>query len=222
MAEMTKDQYVIEDEEQGLQGTNKKQVYNQEPQTHLDQRSFFERCPLQGCTEQRQKLTRDEIQSYYALKQQTDILYNSDDVLHEVILKDLWKICFMNDNQQNQDNGEIQQNKDSGYPPDLKSDQWMDIGFQRNDPRTDFRGGGLSSLKFLINFVAKEKEKWDEIVNYEKNGDGGFQASCSSIGCTFFLKQFFHQLDGTNVKRDRGKLVNRTGFKNFCRVLFFI
>jgi len=53
-----------------------------------------------------------------------------------------------------------------GFPENLKDDKWTSIGFQRNDPRTDFRGGGIFSLRALIYFISKYRQKWDEILEY--------------------------------------------------------
>lgn len=45
----------------------------------------------------------------------------------------------------------------SGRPPTEHRDQrWKQLGFQNEDPRTDFRGGGLLSLRCML-FMAKEK-----------------------------------------------------------------
>lgn len=37
------------------------------------------------------------------------------------------------------------------------SDQWIDIGFQANDPATDFRGAGFLGLWNLVEFSRQKK-----------------------------------------------------------------
>ncbi|KAI3700876.1 hypothetical protein L2E82_45517 [Cichorium intybus] len=50
----------------------------------------------------------------------------------------------------------------SGYPnrelPGLKSEVWKEMGWQRSDPSTDFRGGGFISLENLIFFAKRYPE----------------------------------------------------------------
>ena len=43
-------------------------------------------------------------------------------------------------------------------PADLKSAKWTQIGFQGQNPRTDFRGGGYLSLQCLVYFAKTQPE----------------------------------------------------------------
>merc|ERR1719264_1673222 len=105
------------------------------------------------------------------LKKDINILYDENNPLHESILRDLFKICFIDEHTvlhegnidikeneiKNDDN--LENGKKDQYPEGLKDDRWLDIGFQRNDPRTDFRGGGLFGLRAIIYFISNYRQK---------------------------------------------------------------
>ena len=87
-----------DDEEAGLTGSKpKNQNLLQEPESHIKMRTFIERCPLFVCSETKNKLTKSEISSFYTLKEEINILYDSNNHAHETLLKDLYKICFMDE-----------------------------------------------------------------------------------------------------------------------------
>ena len=82
----------------------------------------------------------------------------------------------------------------------IKNNIWKTIGFQNADPRSDFRGGGLISLKNLIYFG--EKEGFNKIVEYSEN-DSDFLFACTSINVTFHLKKYFHLADFLEFEKDK-------------------
>lgn len=65
------------------------------------------------------------------------------------------------------------------------------MGFQNNKPETDFRGGGLLSLKILVKLVEKEEKFILEVVEFQKKYEN-FLFACVCISATFFLKNHFH------------------------------
>merc|ERR1711976_650801 len=86
------------DEEDNLIGSKTKKANNlTEPDSHLKMRSFIERCPLFVCAETKNKLTKSEIQSFYEMKEEMNVLYDSKNSKHEDLLKELYKICFINE-----------------------------------------------------------------------------------------------------------------------------
>lgn len=104
-------------------------VKNIKPKCHPDFAHLFGACVLQ-CW------------SYKRLMHQVERLraenYDSDNLDHENKLLELWKLLRPNQAL----DGRI-------------SKQWQEIGFQGDDPKTDFRGMGLLGLDNLV-FFAKE------------------------------------------------------------------
>ena len=87
-------------------------------------------------------------------------------------LIDLWVRCEMNP----QDLGES-----------LKTLKWIDIGFQADDPTTDFRGGGSLSLINLLHFLRiYESEALDCLRTSRSSGSEYFFA-CGGINITYNL-----------------------------------
>ena len=59
--------------------------------------------------------------------------YNAEDTTHEVKLLELWKLLM------------------PGRQLDAQvSNSWKDLGFQGEDPKTDFRGMGILGLENLL------------------------------------------------------------------------
>jgi len=54
---------------------------------------------------------------------------------------------------------------------ELKSPKWKSIGFQGNDPATDFRGAGLFGLENLNYFVIKRPDVFRRMVLINSNND---------------------------------------------------
>ena len=86
----------------------------------------------------------------------TRVPYDADDAGHEAMLALLW-----------------QRARPGHRLTARKSDQWKEIGFQGNDPATDFRGGGIFSLANLV-YVADVYPgvPWQGILG-ERGGWGG-------------------------------------------------
>lgn len=91
----------------------------------------------------------------------------------------------------------------------------MKLGFQGKNPETDFRGGGVFSLKLIILFVKGNLE----LVRTMENDKGGFFFAITVINIFFFLKKYFHFADFLVPGRDEHEYCNRRALKNFCRVL---
>mmetsp|Transcript_25962 Transcript_25962/g.33088 ORF Transcript_25962/g.33088 Transcript_25962/m.33088 type:complete len:281 (-) Transcript_25962:81-923(-) len=73
--------------------------------------------------------------------------YSSEDAAHEDILLRYWQLVF----------------PDSPLESRITS-QWGKIGFQGKDPATDFRGGGILSLRCLLFIAQDHLEKVQEII----------------------------------------------------------
>ncbi|KAK1426979.1 hypothetical protein QVD17_15661 [Tagetes erecta] len=83
----------------------------------------------------------------------------------------------------------------SAYPdrelPGLKSEDWKDMGWQGNDPSTDFRGGGFISLENLIFFARTYPEAFQNLLN-KKEGNRAeweYPFAVAGINISFMLVQ---------------------------------
>mmetsp|Transcript_42064 Transcript_42064/g.40333 ORF Transcript_42064/g.40333 Transcript_42064/m.40333 type:complete len:126 (+) Transcript_42064:316-693(+) len=103
--------------------------------------------------------------------------YDESNQLHEKHLKALYKDLFILPTEEN-----------PSFPERLLSEQWIDVGFQGKNPRTDFRGGGLLSLLCLRYFVTNYREYFDEML---RDTTSGFFLSISSINITHTLIIYF-------------------------------
>ena len=101
-------------------------------------------------------------------------------------------------------------------PNNLKSKEWLKVGFQGEDPRTDFRGGGVVSLHTIIYFFKNYKNNKTEIL--EKNEEFFFLAA-SAINLCFGLIKLLNMLDGTPPANLRQHQCTNAQFKKFM-ILF--
>ena len=134
--------------------------------------------------------------SWYQQFVEEGIDYNEDNEQHEDELRKLWNIAF--------------NHKET--PSNLKSKDWKTIGFQSENPRTDFRGGGIISLHWLIYFFTNYRNNKNEIL--DKNEDYFF-LSISAINLCFALLKMlkFKELNGP--KQLKTHECTNTQFKNF-------
>ena len=88
--------------------------------------------------------------------------YDEKNTKHENKLKKLWIVAF----------------PDNQVPSNMKSKDWQTIGFQNNNARTDFRGGGIISLNCILYFFINYSNNKNEIL--EKNEEF-FYLSVSAI-----------------------------------------
>ncbi|XP_060083462.1 ELMO domain-containing protein 2-like [Ylistrum balloti] len=93
-----------------------------------------------------------QICGYKKLKNEVDSIkkvpYSAENPDHETKLLKLWKVMM----------------------PDVKlemriSDQWKEIGFQGDDPKTDFRGMGILGLYQLLYFAVEHSEQCQRILS---------------------------------------------------------
>jgi len=73
----------------------------------------------------------------------------------------------------------------------IKSEEWTHLGFQRTDPRSDFRGGGVLSLEHMIAFVRQHGVAELDSSNPLQ----AFPLSIASINVTSMLTAYFHLRD---------------------------
>ena len=109
-----------------------------------------------------------------SLRERAQVKYNSHDPAHLEMLRELWQHVF----------------PDSNPPDNCESPRWKDVGFQGNNPGTDFRGAGLTGLQQLIYLVTRQTEDFRRI----QSGAVDYPFAISALNITYFLI-FYLQLN---------------------------
>jgi hypothetical protein len=131
--------------------------------------------------------------------------YEKENLLEEKTLKNLFSKAF----------GSLSL-KELGQ--DLLSDKWKIMGFQTNDPRRDFRGGGLMGLSNIIDFMESRPALYEEML--AKTRINKWLFACNSIRVTSFLRRFFDFdsiANNTGIPIQDNRSRNKT--KNLCLFL---
>ncbi|CAD5229520.1 unnamed protein product [Bursaphelenchus okinawaensis] len=100
-------------------------------------------------------------------------LYDSENEKHEKKLFKLWKLL-----------------KPEEELEARKTKKWQDIGFQGDDPATDFRGMGVLGLDQLIFFAQFDVEKCQKVLEISKDPILGFPFAIAGITFTALCRQF--------------------------------
>lgn len=66
-------------------------------------------------------------------------------------MQDLWKLTFPD-----------------REPPARKHKDWGDLGFQQQDPQSDFRGGGMISLDLILLLAMQHREEYMAMLGRSK------------------------------------------------------
>eukprot|EP00112_Aurelia_sp_Birch-Aquarium-sp1_P023434 Seg6984.1 transcript_id=Seg6984.1/GoldUCD/mRNA.D3Y31 product="ELMO domain-containing protein 1" protein_id=Seg6984.1/GoldUCD/D3Y31 len=96
--------------------------------------------------------------------------YDEDNELHEKLLMDLWTILKPDEELESR-----------------HTKQWGEIGFQGNNPATDFRGMGILSLKNLIFFLENENEEAKRLFSLSQHPRFGYPFAVAGINLTGVL-----------------------------------
>lgn len=115
-----------------------------------------------------------------------------------------------------------------------KDPRWKELGFQSEDPRTDFRGGGLLSLQNMCylaeTYPDQVKQMLEEASGTRSRRQGGtgcnseylFAAACVNISSMLVLLLGLNVVRGLSPARDMPCPVNLAALKNFARTLCFV
>lgn len=93
--------------------------------------------------------------------------FNNDDARHLDMLMQLWKVLQPGVTL----SGRI-------------SKQWSDIGFQGDDPKTDFRGMGMLGLHDLVYFASKHPESARHALSHSNHPQFGYSFAIVGINLT--------------------------------------
>ena len=108
------------------------------------------------------------------LQQRLAVPFDGSLPQHQDALKDLWQAAFPD-----------------RVMPGLVSPQWKDMGWQGNDPSTDFRGGGFISLENLLFFARRFPVVFQRLLHKEegKRAEWEYPFAVGGLNITFMLIQ---------------------------------
>ncbi|XP_006819118.1 ELMO domain-containing protein 2-like [Saccoglossus kowalevskii] len=131
--------------------------------------------------------------------------YNSENQEHENMLMQLWELLMPNNKLQSR-----------------ITKQWSDIGFQGDDPKTDFRGMGMLGLNNLLFFSSQFNAEAKQTLSHSHHPKFGY--SFAIVGINITNMAYTLMLNGTlrvhfyNLKQD---MPNMTDFHRvYCYLLF--
>ena len=110
--------------------------------------------------------------------------YDNANPEHEKMLLEFWDVTFPKRTMK-------------GAQPTPISNRWKELGFQGDDPATDFRGMGILGLQNLIYFSKNYADEFRTLLSHRRE----YPMACAGINLTaMLLKQLMHH-DGS-VKGD--------------------
>ena len=129
------------------------------------------------------EMSEDEKGKFYRLREKTRVPFDSTNREHKESLALLYRYAFSEDAE--------------NLPNTMLSENWMDMGFQSNDPSRDFRGGGLTSLHHLLYYAENSHENFIRMVNLSQASL--YMLALTSIRLTFFMREYFLFDSGISV-----------------------
>ena len=148
-------------------------------------------------------LTNRQYELYNDLKNNLSFPYNQNDLNHEKLLQDFFyniKDLFPEDEEDLENNNDIItistniNNESNDNKNDLINNLSSKLGFQNNNPRTDFRAGGLCSLEFMNYFAIHHKLELKNILK-EKY----FSFVLTSINLSFCFRLVLYLTNIINI-----------------------
>lgn len=100
---------------------------------------------------------------------------------HQDALRKLWRLAYP-----------------SKEIPPLKSELWKEMGWQGQDPSTDFRGGGYISLENLIYFAEEYPEAFQNLLHKRegKRAEWEYPFAVAGVNISFMLAQMLDLQSG--------------------------
>jgi len=140
---------------------------------------------------------------YYQVENLRTELYDEDNLEHERKLLELWTLLMNN------------------KPlPSRITKQWQQIGFQGDDPKTDFRGMGILGLDNLLYFATKYTDTARHLLSHSNHPYHGYTFAVVGINLTSIA---YHLLKRGTAKAhfyNIGGLLNLDHFHQFYCYLF--
>jgi hypothetical protein len=151
--------------------------------------------------------TQDEQDSILQLRQLADVAYNKEDATHERALLRFFAAVR---------SPEEARNLPSGGDP-----RWKDLGFQSEDPRTDFRGGGLLALQNMCHLAENYPEQIQDMIREAAGKRNGylFAAACVNVSSIVVLLLGLNTRRGLSPAKGMPCPANAMARKRFARIL---
>ncbi|XP_034948253.1 ELMO domain-containing protein 2 [Chelonus insularis] len=131
--------------------------------------------------------------------------YDSDDPEHEILLLKLWNLL-----------------KPTEALEARVTKQWQDIGFQGDDPKTDFRGMGILGLKNLVYFAEEYPVAAAHVLLHSTHPRHGYAFAIVGINITSMALRLLR--DGTaktHIYNSSKTLPSIRAFHQFYSYLFY-
>ena len=172
-------------------------------------------------------ITQNQYNIFIALGNQCSIEYNENNINHEKLLEDF----FTNINELLQNEDEDYENLDNINIDNINNNNKLPkekqlinklskrVGFQSNNPRTDFRAGGFYSLEFMNYFITNYKRESKNIL-HEKSFP--FAIVCINISFLLTLVLLLNgdkKFNEINLKSRKLSPCGRKQIKKFCEHL---
>ena len=164
-------------------------------------------------------INKEQYEEYRKLQNECSVQYNKEDKNHEKLLQEFFNNVkeLLPDEEEEQyeivtdsntNNDELKSKNN------LISNLSKKVGFQTNDPRTDFRAGGLYSLEFMNFFITNYKVESKDIF---KDNYFGFALVCISLSYKICLILYLTDTERNEsaLKSNNLKGCSRKEIKNF-------
>lgn len=131
--------------------------------------------------------------------------YDSDDLLHEKKLLDLWNLLMPDNQLENR-----------------ITKQWQTIGFQGEDPKTDFRGMGTLGLENLLYFAKEYNGAARHVLLHSQHPQHGYTFAIVGINLTSLAYKLYKSgIAKTHFYNFVKGSMNINHFHKFYCYLFF-
>ncbi len=174
------------------------------PKSYTDKEPLVAKIPFAKCfsNENATKLNRRNLKAFYTLGLESDVLFDETEHKHVALLFELHNLVFPE---------KLEEPTDA-----LRQNRWKNFGFQCDRPSSDFRGGGVLSLKAMLYFVGKEDDITQDAIAYMFKNDN-YLFACEIISSVFFLKNYLHfgLYKTYNERFDKEKTCSQRALKYF-------
>ena len=163
-------------------------------------------------------LTNRQYELYNDLKNKLSSPYNQNDLNHEKLLQDFFDNIkdllkdeendYENINDSNTISTNINNENNNNNKNDLIKKLAYRVGFQNDNPRTDFRAGGFCSLQFMNYFAVHHKMELKKILKEQY-----FSFVLASINLSFCLRLVAYLTNINNIETT----LKTYNLKGFCR-----
>lgn len=171
------------------------QVKKINPKVHVDFPRTFGICA-------------DKIWGYkrlcWLVEQHRSTQYDCNDAEHEAKLISLWKLLMGEE--------DILKNR--------VSDQWQDIGFQGDDPKTDFRGMGILGLDNLVFFAREYNGTARHLLSHAHHPTRGYFFAIVGINLTSMAYKLLESGAARNHFYNQPRLTMEVFHQFYCYLFF--